>query len=173
MGSEMCIRDSYTAVSVGLWLLQRCKQAWSDLQPTHAPIKKPAHGRYLGQAYLAYTMCRQIHVSWSCSSRRLSACEVVSSTYTRYQAGTQHVEDILDRLRLAKTLRAGDFLDVSYNTQNRERHSARRTNNLHNPIPRPKSTPRSYAPECFTQQWRTECAAESPGDQSGPKKQVG
>ena len=42
------------------------------------------------------------------------------------------------------------FLEVSYYTQNRERHSARRTNNLHNPICRPKSTPRSYAPECFT-----------------------
>jgi len=51
------------------------------------------------------------------------------------------VEDILDRLRLAKKLRAGDFLEVSYYTQNRERHSARRTNNLHNPIRRPKSTP--------------------------------
>ena len=119
-----------------MWLLQRCKQARSDLQPTHAPIKKTAHGRYLGQAYLAYTTRMQIHVSSSCSSRRLLVCEVVSSTYTRYQAGTQHVEDILDRLRLAKNYAQAIFFlggEVSYHTQNRERHSARRANNLHNP----------------------------------------
>ena len=56
----------------------------------------------------------------------------------------------MDRLRVAKKLLAGDFRKVCYYTKNRERHSARRTNHLHSPIRRPKSTPRRYVPECFT-----------------------
>ena len=104
----------------------------------------------------------------SCSSRRLPAIGRILSLHTlpSRQQGTRKVswtDEGTTRRR---------FRWLVTDTRNRERHSLRRTNNLHNPIRRPKSTPRNYAPECFTQ-LRTESAAESPGDQSGPNKQSG
>ena len=49
----------YAFCSVDFRLQHGCKQAYSDPQPTHAPIKKPARGRYLGQTDLAYTTTRR------------------------------------------------------------------------------------------------------------------
>ena len=99
---------------------------------------------------------------------------VVSSAYTRYPAGNKARERYLGQTTPREGTTRRRFRGSVTETRNRERHSLRRTNNLHSPIRRPKSTPRNYAPECFLhRQLRTESAAESPGDQSGPNKQSG
>ena len=111
----------YASFSVDLRLLHGCKQAGSDPQPTHAPIK---HGRKVSRTALPRVYYNaQVCVAVVADDHSVA---VVSSPYTRYQVGTQHVEDILDRLRLAELKRAGEFGSQFYHTEHRERHSARK-----------------------------------------------
>ena len=107
------------------------------------------------QVYHAYTTTRrQIYVSESrrCSgsSRRLPASSRILSLHTLQSRhlgtwGTSWI-DYASRENHPQAI-----LFASYRQEkHRDRSAARRSNNLHNPIRRPKSTP-SCAPECFTQ----------------------
>ena len=179
-----CCEPCYAFCSVDFWLLHGCKQAWSDPQPTHAPIKKPAQRKiswtdqprvyHNAQVYLAYTTTRrQNYVSGSrrCSgsSRRLPASSRTLSLHTlpSRQLGMWEISwiDYASRENHAQGISVASYR----HEEHRERCAARRTNNLHNSIRRPKSTPRSCAPECFTQT----VEAESAGDRLGPSNQAG
>ena len=108
------------------------------------------------QVYLAYTTTRrQIYVSGSrrCSgsSRRLPASSRILSLHTlpSRQLGMWEISwiDYASRENHVQVISVASYR----HKEPRERRAARRTNNLHNPIRRPKSMPKSCAPECFTQ----------------------
>ena len=110
-------------------------------------------------------------------------CVAVAETATSYQSypqpthatkpATRHVEGTLDRLRLAKEPRAGDFSGQlqTHGTENGT------------PCTEPRNCTILFAdrnrrlenmlPNALHKQLRTERAAESPGDQSGPNKHSG
>ena len=122
------------------------KISWTDLPRVY----------HNAQAYLAYTTTRrQIYVSGSrrCSgsSRRLPASSRILSLQTlpSPQLGTWEISwiDYTSRENHAQAISVASYR----HKEQRERCAARRTNNLHNPIRRSKSTPRSCAPVFFTQ----------------------
>ena len=122
------------------------KISWTDLPRVYNNAR----------VYLAYTTTRrQIYVSGSrrCagSSRRIPASSRLLSLHTlpSRQLGTWEISwiDYPSRENHAQAISVASYR----HKQHRERCAARRTNNLHNPIRRPKSTPRICAPECFTQ----------------------
>ena len=86
---------------------------------------------------------------------------------------TRHVKGILDRLRLAKEPRSGDF-GGQLQTNGTDKGT---------PCAEPTTSTTLFAdrnrrleivlPNASHRQLRTESAAESPGDQSGPNKQSG
>ena len=120
--------------------------SWTDLSRVY----------HNAQVYLACTTTRrQIYVSgsrrYSGSSRRLPANSRILSLHTlpSRQLGAWEISwtDYASRENHAQAISVATYR----HKEHRERCAARRTNNLHNPIRRPKSTPRSCAPECFTQ----------------------
>ena len=99
---------------------------------------------------------------------------VVSSVYTHAtKPATRHVEGSLDRLRLAKEPRSGDF-GGQLQTNGTDKGT---------PCAEPTTSTTLFAdrnrrleivlPNALHRQLRTESAAESPGDQSGPNNQSG
>ena len=114
-------------------MLHGFKQAWSDPQPTHAPIKKQ-HEEHISwtdlprvyhnaQVYLAYTTTRrQIYVSGSrrcCgSSRRLPASSRILSLHTlpSRQFGTWEVSwiDYASRENHAQAISVAGYRDKEH-----------------------------------------------------------
>ena len=84
------------------------------------------------------------------AARRLQLL-VVSSTYIRSQAGQLSAREMFWTDYASRKPRAGDFGSQLYTQDPRHGAPLAEPNYLHNPIRRPKSTPRSYAPECFIQ----------------------
>ena len=133
------------------------KISWTDLPRVYPHA----------QVYLAYTTTRrQIYVSGSrkCSgsSRRLLASSRILSLHTlpSRQLGTWEISwiDHHSRDNHAQAISVASYRDKEH----RERCATRRTNNLHNPIRRPKSTPRSCASEyCTTTVAYRKCSRES------------
>ena len=122
------------------------KISWTDLPRVY----------HNAQVYLAYTTTRrQFYVSgprrYSGSSRRLPASSRIISLHSppSRHLGTWERSwiDYASRENHAQAISVASYR----HKERRQRCAARRTNNLHNPIRRPKSTPRSCAPECFTQ----------------------
>ena len=167
----------YTSCSVKVLLAHRCKHACSDPQPTHAPISQNQHEEDIldrptssipqraGTPRVYYNAQANVRERCSGSSGRLPASSRILSLHTlpSRQLVTSEISwiDYPSRENQAQAI-----LFVSYrHKEHLKRCAARRTNNLHNPICRPKSTPRSCAPECFT---RTESAAESQVISPGP-----
>ena len=144
----------YASFNVDLWLLHECKNRSGQILNLHTH-RYAQSTRKISWTDVprVYYNAQVIYVSGSrvcsCSSRRLPAVSRILSLHTlpSRQQGTWKLSwtDYASRRNHAQAISV-----VSYR-HNRERHSLRRTNNLHNPIRRPKSTPTNYAPECFTQ----------------------
>ena len=86
-----------------------------------------------------------------------------------HRDGYGHVRGIWDRLYPAKDYAEEIRMLVTH--AERQRHSAREANgqNVHNSIRPQESTPRYYAPECFTQiSIVPKVQPRNPGDQSRP-----
>ena len=98
---------------------------------------------------------------------------VVSSAYTRYQAGNKARGRYLGQNTPREGTTRRRFWWSVTDTRNRERHSLRKTTTCTNLFADRNRRLEIMLPNALHRQLRTESAAESPGDQSGPNKQSG